>query len=192
MRVLFATQNRGKQAEFKAMLYEVVDSVFPDDIGLADFEVAETGKDFKENAFLKAKAFAEESDLLTVADDSGLSVEALDGLPGVYSHRYFPGSDREKNIALLKKLEGVKDRSAIFSTVLCLYNPKSKQAKYFVGEVSGSIATAIRGEQGFGYDPVFISQGNTQTWAELGSKIKNKNSHRQIALEKLKNYLVLL
>lgn len=191
MKILFASQNQGKQKEIRALLGNSIDLVFPQDLALESLDVEETGTSFEENAFLKAKAFASKSGLTCISDDSGLSVDALDSLPGVYSDRYFPGTAQEKNLKLLKKLGKNKNRFAQFTTVICLYDPTLQKAKYFVGEIRGSISLEAKGSEGFGYDPIFIPEGSNQTWGEMGSEEKNKNSHRSIALNKLKEYLCI-
>ncbi|MEN8253519.1 MAG: RdgB/HAM1 family non-canonical purine NTP pyrophosphatase [Patescibacteria group bacterium] len=189
MKLLFATQNKGKQEEIRDLLGKSVELLFPSDLALSDLEVEESGNTFKENAFLKAKTFADEFAVITAADDSGLSVEMLDGMPGVYSDRFFSGNASDKNLALLEKLGNNKNRQAKFTTAICLYNPISKEAKYFLGKINGLIALRVKGERGFGYDPIFIPEGSNKTWGELGPEEKSKNSHRAKALNKLKQYL---
>jgi XTP/dITP diphosphohydrolase len=189
--LLIATQNQGKLAEIRTILsnsdYRILTPV---DVGIvADFDVEETGKTYEQNAELKAIAFGQVALMLTVADDSGLSVNALDGRPGVYSKRYAPGSDHDRNVKLLSEMEGKEDRAAAFITVLCLYDPELNTSTFFEGRVDGKITQEITKGDGFGYDPVFIPDGYTKTFAELGQEVKNNLSHRSRALEKLKNYL---
>lgn len=191
MDLFIATTNPGKVAEFKAALADTPFGVrtpadFPE---LDGFEVIEEGKTFADIAELKARSFAEKVGLLTVADDSGLEVDALDGQPGIYSHRFAPGSDEDRYRKLLSFMVNADTRAARFVTVLCLYDPTTDQTQFFEGEVKGEITQEPAGTQGFGYDPVFKPEGQTQTFAELGIEIKNTMSHRGRAVAQLKAYL---
>ena len=191
MKLLIATQNKGKLAEFESLLsglgYEILSPA--DFSGLDDFDVPETGQTFAKNAFLKAQAFAHKAQVLTLADDSGLEIEVYDGFPGVMSDRWCGGTAEEKNVALLEKMKGEENRGARFVSTLCLYDPQTKKSEYFEGEVRGVISEESRGLDGFGYDPVFVPEGYTETFAELGLEEKNKLSHRKRALEKLQKFL---
>lgn len=184
MKLLLATQNSGKIAEIRQMLAGVsVEIVVPE----RDLAVEETGESFEENAFLKAKAYSDAHEgILALADDSGLLVDALNGQPGVFSKRY-GDTDLERNQKLLAEMEIKESRAARFIAVLCMYG--SGVSECFEGKVEGSIAHEMRGEKGFGYDPVFIPDGYEQTFAELGSEVKNHLSHRARALEKVKEWL---
>ena len=190
MKLLFASHNQGKLREAKEILadtgYEVVSL---DDLKIAS-DVAETGSTMAANAQLKAEYFAQASQLLTIGDDSGLEIAALDNWPGVNSHRIVDGSDEERVRVVLAKMKSVTDRRAQFVTVLCLVNPQTKVVKFFTGTVTGTIAQQPQGRAGFGYDPIFVPTGYQQSFAQLGLKVKNQISHRQQALEKLKKYLV--
>lgn len=190
MKLLVATNNKGKQKEFSKILsgldYHIL---FPSDVNLSDLDVAETGATAKENASLKAREFAQKTGLLTVADDSGLEIAALDGAPGIHSKRFHLGSDEDRNQKILELLEGVTDRSALFRSVLCLYDPKTKSSEYFEGIFNGSISHEEKGKDGFGYDPVFVPTGGDKSIAELGIKYKNEHSHRALAIKKLKKFL---
>lgn len=186
MKLLIATQNKGKQKEILQMVQDLdFECVFPD----GDFDVEETGETFEENAFLKAKAFSEKYGMMALADDSGLVVNALNGRPGVYSKRY-GDNDLDRNTKLLLEMENHQDRSAYFIAVMCLYGEGVDQC--FEGKVEGSIAQEIRGKEGFGYDPIFIPEGYEKTFAELGQDVKNTLSHRARALEKVKGELSTL
>lgn len=189
--VLIATTNPGKVAEFKAALtgMPVIIRTPADFPALDGFEVTEVGKTFADIAELKARSFAEQVGLLTIADDSGLEVDALDGQPGIHSHRFAPGSDEDRYRKLLSFMTEAENRTARFVTVLCLYDPETDQVQFFEGEVTGEITREPAGTQGFGYDPIFKPEGQTQTFAELGLEIKNTMSHRGRAVEKLKAYL---
>lgn len=183
-KLLVATGNPGKVKEFAALL-----AGLPCEItGLRqegiDFEVEETGETFEENARLKAEGYAAASGLLTLADDSGLVVDALGGRPGVQSARYGgPGlSDEDRVRLLLRELEGVPDerRTARFVAVLALVRP-GEPARLVRGEVEGRIGYAPRGANGFGYDPVFVLPERGVTTAELPPAEKHAISHRGAA-----------
>jgi XTP/dITP diphosphohydrolase len=191
MRLLVATQNRGKQQEIKTLLaLPGLDLVFPNDLpAVSDFDVVEDGKTFAENAELKARAFAKASNMLSVAEDTGLQVTALDNKPGVASKRWHLGSDLDRNTALLHRLAGNKNRAATFITVACIFDPATNKSSFFTGEMAGEIATKISAGTGFGYDPIFIPAGEKQTLAELGVATKNKISHRARAFMQVRSYL---
>ena len=179
-RLLVATTNPGKQREYRALLREIpAEIVFPDELGIT-LEVEEDGATFRENAAKKAVALARESDLLALADDSGLEVDALGGGPGVRSARYAgEGADDPKRRAfLLEKLRGVPvPRKARFVCVIAIASPAG-EVTYAEGECRGEITFSERGSNGFGYDPVFQLEGRPQTMAELSPEEKNKVSHR--------------
>jgi XTP/dITP diphosphohydrolase len=193
MKLLIATNNDGKQKEFARILSGLnFDLIFPIDVGLSDLDVDETGSTARENSHLKAVAFAEKTGLLTVADDSGLEIEALDGAPGIHSKRFHLGEDTDRNqkiFELMEGAEGPENRKCLFRSVLCLYDPNSKQDNYFEGIFRGYISKEEKGSDGFGYDPIFIPTSETKSIAELGIEYKNKHSHRAIAINKLMNFL---
>lgn len=183
--VLVATTNAGKVREIQSLLQsryvEVVTlHSFPH---LLDFEVEETGTTFKENAELKARTYGRMSGLLTLADDSGLSVDALDGRPGVYSKRY-GSTDAERISKLLVELEDKQNRSAHFTCAIALYDPSSDKTRLIEGRADGSITSEPKGTNGFGFDPIFYSPELNCTFAEASSEQKNQVSHRAKALEK--------
>lgn len=185
MTILLGTKNRGK-------IREVVEIFTLPNVKLLTFEdcpfsdVAEEGSSFRENALLKARGISAETGLPVLAEDSGLEVAALDGGPGVRSSRFaHDHATDEENIAkLLELLQGVGDRRAQFHTVAVIRFPEGEEL-IAEGGLQGEIALEPQGESGFGYDPVFIPAGFTETLAELGPEIKNKISHRRRALEKL-------
>lgn len=187
-KLLVATHNAGKKREIAAILqplgYEVV--MF-DDLCQAFDEPQETGSTYEENALIKAKAAGDASGLLTLADDSGLEVDALPGELGVYSARYAK-TEIERNEKLLKAMERKTNRSAKFVSCIVLYDPSTEIHHTFLGEVLGELATEAKGQNGFGYDPLFIPQGFTQTFGEMESTQKNELSHRVKALRKLKQF----
>lgn len=190
---VIASRNQGKVAEFSELLAGSVVLVSPSSFQQLDgFDPEETGQTFTENALLKARAFAEKTGIAAIADDSGLVVDGLDGAPGVHSKRFFPGSDADRNARVLELLSEINsdDRAAAFVSVVAWVDPNTGEEITFSGEVNGLIAQSPAGSQGFGYDPIFIPDGYEATFAELGSSVKNKLSHRAIALEKLKQYLL--
>lgn len=152
-------------------------------------ELPETDTTFEGNSFQKASYVFEKYHIPCFADDSGLEVNALNGAPGVYSARYAGESKNdEANIALLlSSLKGIKDRKARFRTVITWID--SHGIKVFDGTVKGSILEQKRGESGFGYDPVFVPDGHTRSFAEMAPAEKNSLSHRGIAIQKLATFL---
>ncbi len=200
VKLLVATNNPGKVQEYKDLLAELllpqeIEITFPRQEGL-NLEVDETGETFEENARLKALAFARASGLLTLADDSGLEVDALGGAPGVRSARYGGphADDIDRYRKLLDALSRVpaSRRSARFRCVIALAQPDG--TVYTAdGACEGEIGSAPRGEHGFGYDPVFIVAGyGGRTMAELAPEVKNKISHRARAVMAARPALVRL
>jgi XTP/dITP diphosphohydrolase len=186
MALVFATNNQNKLKEVKSKLKAEI-------LGLADIhcneDIEETGKTFEENAFIKAKYVLDKYGYDCFADDSGLEVEALDGAPGVYSARYAgEHGNAEANMnKLLENLKGIGNRKARFVTVICLINKEN--TLYFRGEINGTIINEKRGDDGFGYDPIFVPDGFNRTFAEMTLEEKNKMSHRALALEKMTQHL---
>lgn len=177
--IVLATRNQGKVKEFAEMLKD-----FPVEIkGLADFgpipEAVEDGATFDDNAYKKASFTAKVLGLPAMADDSGLTVEALGGAPGVYSARYAgeKATDNDNIAKLLKEMEGQANRKAAFECVISLAVPAGP-ALTFEGRCEGEILTAPRGEDGFGYDPVFFCPTLGKTFAEASMEEKNRVSHR--------------
>jgi XTP/dITP diphosphohydrolase len=187
-----ATQNRGKLREYQRLLtaYTLLTTV---DAGLGDFDVEETGATFAENAILKARAYMQASGLITLADDSGLAVDALDGRPGVYSARYGgPGlDDAGRRAKLLADLRDVPDdqRTARFMCVVAVARPGVDAVLQVEGRVEGRILHAERGTGGFGYDALFQPDGHAQTFGELPADVKDGLSHRGRAVAALKPLL---
>jgi XTP/dITP diphosphohydrolase len=181
MKLLIATRNPGKVREYEKLLAGLpLELTHPAQEGL-DIEVAETGESFAENARLKATAYARASGLLTLADDSGLEVDALGGEPGIRSARYAgsEASDEERYRLLLAKLQGVpwEKRTARFRCVIAVATPDG-QIHTAEGACEGIITFEPRGEHGFGYDPVFYLAEYEMTMAELPPETKNRISHR--------------
>lgn len=187
-RLLLATNNRGKVAEYRALLADCGwDMVTPADIGL-DLEVEESGVDYVTNAKIKAQAFAQASGLPSLADDSGLEVDALGGRPGPLSARYAgPQQNDEARVRrVLEQMKGVEPerRQARFRCVIALAEPSGK-VHLAEGVCEGMIAAEPRGEKGFGYDPIFLPPEYGRTLAELPLPEKNKVSHRGRAAKKV-------
>lgn len=192
MKLVFATNNKHKLDEVRKITsHHPVEIVSLAEINCFD-DIPETADTLEGNAFQKAHYIQEKFGLNCFADDTGLEVEALNNAPGVYSARYAgPGHDSEANMKkLLHEMEGMENRKARFRTVIALvWNGKTYT---FDGIVNGTITTTKRGENGFGYDPIFIPEGYDQTFAELGDNIKNQISHRAKAVEKLDEFLTQL
>jgi XTP/dITP diphosphohydrolase len=190
--LLVATGNQGKFREIEALLRDSVESLW----SLADFpEVSpaeEDGASFAENAVKKAMSAARATGKPTIADDSGLEVDALGGRPGVYSARFagVDAGDAENNLKLLEELTAIPDgeRTAAFRCVIALCYPDC-DCRTFSGELTGTILHVAKGTGGFGYDPLFLVTECSQTLAELPMALKNTISHRGRALAKLKEYL---
>jgi XTP/dITP diphosphohydrolase len=183
-RLVVASHNQGKVEEISALLVPfAIDAVSAGTLGLAEPE--ETGDSFEANAALKAKAAADASGLSALADDSGLVVPALNGAPGIYSARW-AGPDKDFGAAMqrVQRELGDRDRRAIFVAVLALAWPDS-HLELFRGEVPGSLVWPPRGDLGFGYDPMFVPEGGSETFGEMEPTEKHKISHRACAFAKL-------
>jgi XTP/dITP diphosphohydrolase len=186
--LLIGSGNPGKQREWRELLAGLdVALLAPGDLDPVPPEPAEEGQTFEANAIHKARAYAMTSGVRTVADDSGLEVDALRGAPGLRSRRFF-GEDataEQRNARLLALMEDVTERGARFVCVAALATPNGT-VETFEGEVRGEIALAPRGAEGFGYDPLFIIAGDGRTMAELASDEKHRISHRGLAAAKLR------
>ena len=181
MRLLIATHNQGKKREYERLLAGLdLELVSLADVGIRE-SVPEEGETYAENALAKAQGYAALSGLLTLADDSGIEVDALGGAPGVLTARYAgeDASDAERNALILRNIAGVPDerRTARFRCVIALAWPDGRTA-VTEGVVEGRIAQEPRGEHGFGYDPIFFVPEFGRTMAELPEKTKNRISHR--------------
>lgn len=191
--IIFATKNKGKLKEINAILSDLgVHVISMEEAGIA-VEVVEDGKTFEENAIKKAVEIAKISNLLTLADDSGLEIDYLDGAPGVYSARYL-GEDTSydiKNNHILSLLSGVpeKERTARFVSVIAAAFPDGRVLQCR-GVVEGIIGYEIKGENGFGYDPIFYVPEMGMTTAEMPPEQKNEISHRGKALRQMKTLLM--
>jgi XTP/dITP diphosphohydrolase len=191
-KLLVASTNKKKLAELQVLLNDLpLELIILSDIGKFT-EVEETGKTFEENASLKALGYAKQTGFLTLGEDSGLSCDALEGAPGVYSARFSgPGkSDHENNLKLLKLLEKVPDncREAHFTSAIAIAEP-DKLIGVVRGEVHGFVSKELRGENGFGYDALFFYPPFAKNFGEVSSEMKHRVSHRAKALEKAKAIL---
>ena len=185
---VFATNNAHKLEEVTAILGDKIELLSMKDIH-CHADIPETADTLEGNALLKARYIFENYNMDCFADDTGLEVDALNGAPGVYSARYAGDAhNSEANMRkLLQDMEGIENRKAQFRTVFALIiNGKEH---LFEGIVKGEITKHRCGSSGFGYDPVFIPEGYTQTYAEMGNTLKNKISHRALATNKLCNFL---
>jgi len=187
MQLVFATNNSNKLEEVRHRLpqHKILSM---QDIGCFD-DIAETGSTFEENARIKALHLQSRFGCDCFADDSGLEIEALNGAPGVFSARYAgKHNDAEAKMAkVLQNMDGKTLRKAKFVTVICLL--KEGKEVYFRGEIHGTITSTKKGEKGFGYDPIFLPDGYSTTFAEMTMDDKSKVSHRAIAIEKMTKWL---
>lgn len=188
-KLVFATNNAHKLDEIRAILGNKMEILSLNDIN-CHADIPETADTLEGNAALKAQYIYKNFGLDCFADDTGLEVEALNGAPGIYSARYAGGEghDSEANMKkLLAEMEGKENRKARFRTAICLIEDGKEHL--FEGIVNGEIIQERRGGSGFGYDPVFVPEGYTETFAEMGNDEKNKISHRARAVAKLCDYL---
>jgi XTP/dITP diphosphohydrolase len=186
--LIFVSHNAHKLEEVKAIVGNNFEVKNLSDINVFD-EIPETGLSFKENAQQKAEYIYKKLNCNCFADDSGLSVDALDGEPGIYSARYAgEPCNMQNNIAkLLNNLKEKSDRKAQFTTVIAVV--LDGEYHFFEGVIRGKIIDAPRGDNGFGYDPIFVPDGYDQTFAELPTEIKNNISHRAIAMQKFQEFI---
>lgn len=189
--LVFATNNKHKLDEVRKITSGLVNIVSLEDIDCHD-DIPETSDTLEGNALQKAEYIKEHYGLDCFADDTGLEVEALNNAPGVYSARYAgPGHDSEANMnKLLEEMNNIENRKARFRTVIALL--LNGKQYVFEGIVNGEITKEKRGTTGFGYDPIFIPDNYTQTFAEMGNDIKNTISHRAEAVKKLNSFLSTL
>lgn len=187
-KLVFATNNKHKLEEVSHILKDKIELLSLKDID-CDVDIPETATTLEGNAVLKAQYIHENYGLNCFADDTGLEIEALNNEPGVYSARY-AGSDKSSEanmLKVLKNLEGIENRKAQFRTAVSLII--NNEQYLFEGIIKGTIIKEKRGNSGFGYDPIFVPEGYDKTFAELGNEIKNKISHRALAINKLCNFL---
>ena len=201
MKIILATNNEHNLSEIRSIFDKDIEVLSMKDVGI-DTDIEENGETIFENSRIKAVYVTTELKkknfpfpYTVISDDTGLMVEALNGEPGVYSARYAGGEghDSEANMQLLlKKLNGCENRKAHFSTIITLIEEKASflsHMMFFEGRVDGTILKEKHGTEGFGYDPIFQPDGYDCSFAELGIDIKNKISHRAIAIGKVAEYL---
>ena len=190
MKLVIASNNRGKVREYRDILAPLGFDVYSQEEAGIVLDVEETGTTFEENARLKARAVWEAAGCCVISDDSGLEVEALHGEPGIYSARYQGlGTEHERRLAVLRGLEGKDSRRARFVTCICLIDEAGEE-HLFRGTWRGEIARKEEGTGGFGYDPIFISEdGGGKTTASLPISFKETYSHRARAVRELLAYL---
>ena len=187
-KLVFATNNAHKLEEVRAVLDNKIEIVSLNELGCYD-DIPETADTLEGNALIKAEYVFNKFGMACIADDTGLEVEALNGEPGVYSARYGgePHNAQKNMQKLLTNLKGVENRKARFRTVIVLKD--AERELYFEGTIHGHISETPSGAAGFGYDPVFVPDGYNKSFAELGSELKNKISHRALAVESLIRFL---
>jgi XTP/dITP diphosphohydrolase len=189
MRIVIATTNSGKLKEFK----ELAEGVRGIEFVLAPpaFEVEETGSTFEENAILKAETAAKMTGLIAISDDSGIEVDALDGRPGIYSARYCAGNDADRRMKMLNELEGVPEekRGAAFVCSMAVCLPTGQVIYKTTVKWRGQVATSERGQNGFGFDPIFFLSEHNATAAEISPAEKHQISHRGQAFKQVLTFL---
>ena len=187
-KLVFATNNAHKLEEVRAVLDNKIEIVSLNELGCFD-DIPETADTLEGNALIKAAYVFNKFEMACIADDTGLEVEALNGEPGVYSARYGgePHNAQKNMQKLLTNLKGIENRKARFRTVIVLKD--AERELYFEGTIHGHISETPSGAAGFGYDPVFVPDGYNKSFAELGPELKNKISHRALAVEELIRFL---
>jgi len=191
MILLLGTRNVGKIRELKELLADVKGLKLLSVVDRPFAEVEENGETFRDNALLKAREISQETGLCVLADDAGLVVDALDGEPGVRSARYSgePVDYARNNALLMERMRGINERGARFAIVVALHLTDGRE---FVreGVLPGRIAESPAGSHGFGYDPLFIPDGDNRTLAQITLEEKNRISHRRQAIEKIKGVIM--
>lgn len=188
MEILLATHNQHKKEEIQQILGKSFQVKSLTDYHLFE-EIEEDGTSFQENALIKAKYCFQKTGKPSLGDDSGLVIPALDGRPGIFSARYASSHNFEANInKVLEEMKNIQNRDAYFITVMCLVD-ENAQEHYFEGRIYGTITYEKQGQKGFGYDPIFIPNGHSISFAEMKSNDKNKISHRYEAVNKFLNFL---
>ena len=192
-KLLIGTRSKGKFPEIVKILEGLpFEFLNLNDTDLPpDYEVEEPAVTFEGNAIIKAMIMGKATGLLTIAEDAGLVVDALDGRPGVYTARYAPGTDEDRYTKLLKELEGVpmEKRTARFKAVAAIYDPETDKVRTCEGIYEGLIAEKPSGENGFGYDPVFFNPESEKTNAEMTWEEKNEVSHRGKAMRQARKII---
>lgn len=185
--IMIATSNKGKVREYKSLL-EPLGYIVHDLSELDPIEIDENGSTFQENALIKAKSIKDKCNMIVIADDSGLEIDALNKEPGIHSARYLEGHDYSyKNKVLLERMKGKTDRTARFVCAIALCDETGDHL--FTGVMEGKINDQAAGDNGFGYDPIFLVEQFGKTSAQLTMEQKNSVSHRGIATRELLAYL---
>ncbi len=185
--IMIATSNKGKVREYKSLL-EPLGYTVHDLSELDPIEINENGSTFQENALIKAKSIKDKCNMIVIADDSGLEIDALNKEPGIHSARYLEGHDYSyKNKVLLERMKGKTDRTARFVCAIALCDETGDHL--FTGVMEGKINDQAAGDNGFGYDPIFLVEQFGKTSAQLTMEQKNSVSHRGIATRELLDYL---
>ena len=185
--IMIATSNKGKVREYKSLL-EPLGYIVHDLSELDPIEIDENGSTFQENALIKAKSIKDKCNMIVIADDSGLEIDALNKEPGIHSARYLEGHDYSyKNKVLLERMKGKTDRTARFVCAIALCDETGDHL--FTGVMEGKINDQAAGDNGFGYDPIFLVEQFGKTSAQLTMEQKNSVSHRGIATRELLDYL---
>ena len=190
MKIIVATNNEGKAKEIKKILKEY-DVITLEEAGI-NIDIEETGKTFSENAKIKAREVSKYTDEIVLADDSGLSIECLNGFPGVKTHRFLGdnATDEDRNNYIIEKMKGKQGEERSAEVVTCIALIKDKKEYVVTGVLEGKIADEPRGKNGFGFDPIFETEYG-KTLAEISAYQKNRASSRKIALTKLKKLNIL-
>lgn len=191
MKIVLATSNKDKVREIKEILGESVDIYTTDDFNIEKFEVDEDGETLRENAYKKAKSLYDILKIPTLADDTGLFVKSLNLKPGVYSHRYAGENPtyKDNRNKLLDELKESDNRDAYFKTSVCFIDKDGKDY-YFDGKIDGEISEKEYGDKDFGYDQIFRVKEIGKTFGQMTDEEKNLYSHRSLALEKIKKFLL--
>lgn len=193
IKIFLASNNEDKILEFSRILSPLgIKIITPSDLSLNLSAPPETGKTFSENAWQKVVFWSHQTSLPILADDSGLCIYALGGLPGINSHRFISGSDHDRNLHILKlleKYEDKEDRAAYYICLLAFFDPLSGQKLTAEGRCYGSIGFEETGNNGFGYDPIFIPTGYSYSLGILPPTIKDTISHRTKAIENIVPHL---
>ena len=191
MKIVLATSNKDKVREIKEILGENIKIYTTKDYNINNFEVEEDGETLKENAYKKAKTLYDILKVPTLADDTGLFVKSLDLRPGVYSHRYAGDNPtyKDNRDKLLDELKNCDNRDAYFKTTVCFIDDKGKDY-HFDGQINGEISKKEYGDKDFGYDQIFKVKELDKTFGQMTDEEKNLYSHRSLALEKFKKFLL--
>ena len=189
--VIIASHNPGKVKEINILLNDIGIKAFPISL-FSDIEPIENGSSFAENALIKARNARQLSNKTSLADDSGLCVDALDGAPGIYSARW-AGAEKDFDLAMSlieEKLQGIDNKKACFICALAIVNEKNEEY-VFEGKINGALTFPKKGKRGFGYDPIFIPENHTITFGEMAPNKKDLISHRGVAFKKLKESIIV-